>query len=243
MSARPHFAVVDQAVNTMMQVQEYINVGMLTTIDVTQDFVENDKENNEAQIKSLKNIMLDYIGMERDLKQFLEAVDHTKKQAVKDGDVAGLEHRVEERLRDLVKKNSDADLRQHEKFINLEEKIWECQHPDDNLLPQQTPMSSCDDDGDEDIQVTQQAVATKCPYTGQDMVHPVTNRHCGHNYDRDGINEYIKRRGKRAKCPVTGCANTVPIEAADLEDNKELKRYIEKMNRQSGKRQKRVLIS
>ena len=38
-----------------------------------------------------------------------------------------------------------------------------------------------------------------------------------------------------------GCANTVPIEMSDLEDNKELKRYIDKMNRHAGKRQKRML--
>ena len=37
------FAVVDQAINTLKKVNEYINAGMDTTIDVAQDLVENDK--------------------------------------------------------------------------------------------------------------------------------------------------------------------------------------------------------
>jgi len=37
------FPVVDQAINTLKKVNEYINAGMDTTIDVAQDLVENDK--------------------------------------------------------------------------------------------------------------------------------------------------------------------------------------------------------
>ena len=40
---------------------------------------------------------------------------------------------------------------------------------------------------------------TRCPYTQQEMKNPVTNKHCNHNYDRDGIMELIKTRGPRAK--------------------------------------------
>lgn len=42
-------------------------------------------------------------------------------------------------------------------------------------------------------------VNTRCPYTGKEMVHPVTNKHCKHNYDREGILQFIKSRGIRAK--------------------------------------------
>ena len=52
---------------------------------------------------------------------------------------------------------------------------------------------------DEDIAMTQQEIVTKCPYTGQEMVQPVRNKICNHNYDRNGIQELIKNRGRRAK--------------------------------------------
>ena len=42
------------------------------------------------------------------------------------------------------------------------------------------------------------------------------------------------------RCPVGGCPNEKPIELSDLEDNKELKRHIDRQNRQAGKRSKRT---
>ena len=66
----------------------------------------------------------------------------------------------------------------------------------DGLAEPSRPVGDGDDD---DVQVTQNAVVTRCPYTGQDMTHPVRNKHCGHNYDRDGIGQYVKCRGKRAR--------------------------------------------
>ena len=56
-----------------------------------------------------------------------------------------------------------------------------------------------DTEEDAEIVVTQQEVNTKCPYTGLEMQHPVRNKRCGHNYDRDGIKQFIKDRGARAK--------------------------------------------
>ena len=45
MSTKTHFGVVDQAMKSMKTVEEYINVGMETTLHVGMDFVENDKGN------------------------------------------------------------------------------------------------------------------------------------------------------------------------------------------------------
>ena len=45
MSSKTHFGVVDQAMKSMKTVEEYIKVGMETTLDVGMDFVENDKGN------------------------------------------------------------------------------------------------------------------------------------------------------------------------------------------------------
>ena len=47
---------------------------------------------------------------------------------------------------------------------------------------------------DEEVEMTQEIVNLKCPYTGLEMVNPVRNIHCNHNYERDGIQQYIKHR-------------------------------------------------
>lgn len=44
------------------------------------------------------------------------------------------------------------------------------------------------------IEVTQETVNFRCPYTGKEMVNPVRNIHCNHNYEKDGILHYIKHR-------------------------------------------------
>ena len=41
------------------------------------DFVENDKD-NVKQIDELRSVMTDYAKMERDLQQFMVAVDNVK---------------------------------------------------------------------------------------------------------------------------------------------------------------------
>ena len=65
--------------------------------------------------------------------------------------------------------------------------------------PTPTPAASTTQDPDIEVEMTQQAVVTKCPYTGKEMKNPVKNKHCQHSYDRDGINQFIKSRGSRAK--------------------------------------------
>jgi SUMO ligase MMS21 Smc5/6 complex component len=52
---------------------------------------------------------------------------------------------------------------------------------------------------DAEVEMTQENVNTKCPYTGMEMVNPVRNKNCGHNYDMEGIQQYIKQRKKKAK--------------------------------------------
>ena len=47
--------------------------------------------------------------------------------------------------------------------------------------------------------MTQSEVNTRCPYTGKDMVIPVTNKSCKHNYDKEGILFYIKTKKNKAR--------------------------------------------
>jgi SUMO ligase MMS21 Smc5/6 complex component len=87
---------------------------------------------------------------------------------------------------------------------------------------------------DDDIAMTQPKLSTKCPYTGQEMVNPVRNKYCKHNYELDGILALIGHRGDRARCPVSGCVNDRPLLRTDMEQNEELKRIIERKKLRAG---------
>lgn len=234
MSSKTHFGVVDQAMKSMKTVEEYIKVGMETTLDVGMDFVENDKD-NEKQIDELRSVMLDYVKMERDLQQFMVAVDNVKNAATQSKEALDLEKELDKQLLELKQTNNDAELVQHEKYVDLNEKIHEIQSPEGSLSGpvQPTPL-------DEDIAMTQTDVNTRCPYTGKDMIIPVKNKNCGHHYDKEGITHYIKIKGRKAKCPVGGCGNEKPIEQSDLVEDKVLKKFIDKKNRQAIRREKKI---
>lgn len=234
MASRTHFGVVDTAIKSMKTVEEYIDVGMETTIDVAMDFVENDKE-NERQTDEFKSIMLDYVRMKRDLRQFMEAVDLVKQEASHSRDKINMNEMLNQKLEEIKQTNGQEDLSQHEKYTELDEKIQEIRNPDSSPQPSTSQVLN----PDEDLVMTQQELNTRCPYTGQEMKNPVRNNVCGHTYDKEGILNHLKQRGQRAKCPVAGCGSTKVMEQADLVEDKELRKYIEKKNRQAGKRQKR----
>ncbi|KAK3087711.1 hypothetical protein FSP39_009508 [Pinctada imbricata] len=233
MSSGGHLGVVEQAIKSMITVKDYIHVGMETTRDLADDFVDCAK-GSEKQIEELKSIMLDYVNMERDLKQFLEAVEEVKDQASNTNENLNLESMLDNKLKSIVGSKNNPPSEEHPKYQDLIEKIWEIQNP--GAVPSSAPTQEMV--VDEDLAMTQSEQSTRCPYTGKDMVIPVRNRHCGHRYDKDGIMHYIKTKKSKAKCPVGGCGNTNPMVAADLVEDHELRRIIERKNKQANKRSK-----
>ena len=60
-----------------------------------------------------------------------------------------------------------------------------------------------------------------CPISQTRMVHPMLNTQCGHTYDRNAVNEHIRRcRSLTVKCPVAGCVGFV--NQANLRPNKKI---------------------
>ena len=51
----------------------------------------------------------------------------------------------------------------------------------------------------DDIVMTCEKISIKCPITQKVMKHPIKNKHCGHCYDREGIEELIRHRGEKAR--------------------------------------------
>jgi SUMO ligase MMS21 Smc5/6 complex component len=230
-------AQVDLSTNTLKKVEAYITAGMEMAIDTALDFVENKKDSSGDKVNEVSDTMLQYVKMETELKQFLEAVQYVRDQAKNMTDPSlNLVAMLDDKLSELQKDNDSSDLRKHEKYVELQQKIQEVANPDEE---QNMPGPSAPLDVDEDLAISQAETSTKCPYTGQEMKHPMRNKHCGHNYDRDGIKDLLHHRGNRAKCPVGGCPNDKPIEMSHLEENKELKRFIDRKVRLAGKRTKK----
>lgn len=71
-----YFNTVDNAVSKLQKIKELIDSGMGATLDVALDLEER-KEGCE-EVKELKDTMLQYAEMERDVGQWLKALDKTK---------------------------------------------------------------------------------------------------------------------------------------------------------------------
>jgi len=226
-------ARVDQAAHTMRKIEEYISAGMETAIDVGLDLADHKSEKGDEQLDQVRDIMLQYAGMEREYNQFLEAVKFVREQAVegqcKDGELEAL---LDAKLQELQKDNRDEDLNNHDKYKELEEKVYQTLHPEEGLPSTNQGMSVAEEDGD--VALTQQEVNTKCPYTAKEMVNPVQNKLCGHNYEKDAIITFINQKGPRARCPVGGCKNEQPLHEDQLVEDRELKQYIDLKKRKAG---------
>ncbi|XP_052778778.1 E3 SUMO-protein ligase NSE2-like [Mya arenaria] len=177
--------------------------------------------------KKFRNMTTKLIQFDNNIQNIKKAIEEVKNAELDDGEC--MEDVLHAKL--AVMKSNEPNFQQHEKLQQLNERIFRALHPGITithilklLSPKMTMLGTCEDD---DIEMTQE-INTKCPYTGMDMVHPVRNKLCGHNYEREGIMQYIKQRMNKAKCPLSGCGNEKPVEESDLVENKELKRYIEK---------------
>lgn len=227
------FGHVDQAVKGSNTVLEYIKVGMDIANDVALDFVESERNKEVAgkDVEEFRKIMVNFAKMEQEMKHLQESVEFVKQNASNMD--AKLEEMFDNKLKELKAKCNDSMLSQHEKVLDFQQKMWNSIHPGEPYSMEAMGFTS--PAVDDDIAMTQQAMHTRCPYTGMDMVNPVTNKHCGHNYDRDGILEYVSKRKNKARCPLGGCTNEKPIVMSDLVDNAALKKYIERMNRNTKK--------
>lgn len=89
---------------------------------------------------------------------------------------------------------------------------------------------------DEGVVMTGEKINIRCPITQQIMKYPMKNIHCNHCYDRQGIEDLIKHRGDKAKCPVTGCSNRISLCTKDVKHDDQLSFYIQqKLNQADSK--------
>lgn len=71
-----HFRAVDNAVEKVKKVKEYVDNGLGVTLDVALDLEEVCKE--DERVKELEDTMLQYVEMEREMDQWVKAVELAK---------------------------------------------------------------------------------------------------------------------------------------------------------------------
>lgn len=234
-SGRAHFDVVDSAVRGLSKVQTYIEHGMNDIIEVSLDLAENGAD--EGSLRELETVMKEYVHLNNDLHQYNQAVkavtQQMKQQDPKsDFDVDG---ELQCQLENIANGESQQNVENHAKMVELREKLWHLQHPGEEMGSQLVPVDAANNSDDDEPTMTQVEVSTRCPISQAEMADPVKNKICGHNYEKKAVAEIMRQR-RGAKCPVTGCHNKQSLAQKDLVENRELKSYIERRNRQAGKK-------
>lgn len=224
--------VVDQAVNTLHRGLPFVQNGMQHTLDTAVSLLECDAEETD-RVKSLKDMMLSFCSIQRDVKQIETAAKHVMTQAKSTRDPIDLEDMFEQKLAELQRVNTTDGLKENEKYVELLEHIQNAVESAGGADETEV-IGSREIQLDDDLAMTQTEVNTKCPVTMKEMIKPVRNKHCGHNYDYSGAKQLIRNR-QQARCPVAGCINDKPLKLCDLEENKELKRIIDRQHWKASK--------
>lgn len=218
-SGRQCLSVSSESLSVMAEAVAELEIALNCASKFTADVAKMYPDENCRQIESTKEVMESLCQTDHEVKQFLKALETVQTQYQNSDDV-NLLRAFEDTLEEIKTQSNGAHPRLHKKYTEMMELIQ------DSAVPGPSNLTSGHEVIDEDLIVTQAQASVKCPYTGQEMVNPVKNKHCGHSYDLDGILEFIKNKKKKARCPVSGCINEKPLDEGDLIENKELKRLI-----------------
>ncbi|KAJ7325650.1 E3 SUMO-protein ligase NSE2 [Desmophyllum pertusum] len=105
-----HFRAVDNAVEKVKKVKEYVENGLGVTLDVALDLEEVCKESE--RVRELEDTMLQYVGMEREMDQWVKAVDLAKTEFnrqynASSDNIPNIEEIFKQQLNSLEAGNSD----------------------------------------------------------------------------------------------------------------------------------------
>ncbi|XP_069076836.1 E3 SUMO-protein ligase NSE2 [Pleurodeles waltl] len=229
------FSSVDSSLSSLKNCQAYINTGMEIATNVALDLLET--ESDEGEVKNMENVMLDYAAMDRELNQFIQAVEDITNQVRREQleKIPDLKALVKDRFAELQSRNTDLDLQRNVRFKQFKEQLRETGKQ--LGLPEDPAEEQTIEQLDEDIAVTQSQVNFTCPVTQEEMKRPMRNKVCGHIYEEEAILNMIQNRhqkNKKARCPKVGCDNS-DMKETDLVLDTALKRAIENLHKQKGK--------
>jgi len=201
---------------------KYIKVGMDFTKTVTRRILDNlEGGEKDEHLEQMKGILLDYIKMENEYNTSKKVLAKLKKGLeVENSD---MNKDVEAEFREKLKEEMDSnnikaeDLKRDPKFLQLEQ-----------VIDGGNPI------GDDDLVMTQESETFQDPWTRKLITdEPITNKKCGHTYEKATVMRFIERNSKSKKplkCPVMGCANN-NIVKSDLYTDPEVKNKVARQNR------------
>merc|ERR1712059_161864 len=169
-----------------------------------------------------RSILMGYVKMENEYNTSKKVLGKLKKGLeVENADMnKDVEAEFREKLKDEMESNNitDDDLRRDPRFLQLEQ-----------VIAGGNPL------GDDDLVMTQETDQTYTdPWTRKLITdEPVTNKKCGHTYEKVTVMRFIERNNKSKKplkCPVMGCGNN-NITKADLFTDPEIKKKVARQNR------------
>ncbi|XP_021072675.1 E3 SUMO-protein ligase NSE2 isoform X2 [Mus pahari] len=224
------FSGVESALSSLKNFQSCISSGMDTVSSVALDLVETQTEVSSEY--SMDKAMVEFAKMDRELSHYVKAVqstiNHVKEERPEK--VPDLKLLVEKKFLALQDKNSDANFKENEKFVQFKQQLRE-------LKKQYGIHADRENEGtegvDEDMIVTQSQTNFICPITQLEMKKPVKNKMCGHTYEEEAIVRMIESKHKRKKkacCPKIGCSHT-DMRMSDLIPDEALRRAIESHNK------------
>uniref|UniRef100_A0A8C6S172 E3 SUMO-protein ligase NSE2 n=1 Tax=Nannospalax galili TaxID=1026970 RepID=A0A8C6S172_NANGA len=212
------FSGVESALSSLKSFQSCISSGMDTVFSVALDLVETQTEVSSEH--RLDKAMIEFAKMDCKLNHYVKAVqstiNHVKEERPEK--IPDLKLLAEKFLA-LQDKNSDADFKDNEKFMQFKQQLKE--------LKQYGMHADRETDGtegvDEDMIVTRaKPISSK----------PVKSKVCGHTYEKEAIVRMIKSKHKQkaACCPKIGCSHT-DRRMTDLIPDEALRRALESHNK------------
>ncbi|XP_028406066.1 E3 SUMO-protein ligase NSE2-like [Dendronephthya gigantea] len=222
---------VDNAVGKLSRMQEYLDVGYSTTLEIALDIEEcNESGKTTAEIEQLKDITLEYVKMEKELKQWLQAAETTKTafqeehRNAKAGNVPSIEEIFMNKLNETEENSMNESIQEHPNIKEFVKQVWNVHHSGQPLPTDQNATI------DSDIMIAQASEESViCPLTQKQMVEPVRSKKCHHSFEKAAILHHIRVRQNRVRCPVGGCAHYVT--EADIEPNSSLAFRIKRLQR------------
>ncbi|XP_041649810.1 E3 SUMO-protein ligase NSE2 isoform X1 [Cheilinus undulatus] len=226
-------SAVHGTLSSLKACQADIGTGMDIVTDVAMDLAETHSEAGNRGVADLEAMILECAKLDREINFFVDVVQQVTTEATTQQPEAmfSLAAKVKEQFQARTAQLSDAELQNHQKVVAFKDSIKNSANQA-NTEPEEDM-----EELDEDIAVTQSQVNFICPLTQVEMVKPVKNKTCNHNYEEEAIRGLIKNKRiqkKKCRCPVVGCGNS-DVKESDLVPDQLLRRQIQSQKRQSNR--------
>ena len=203
---------------------KYINVGMEFTNKVTKKILENlDEDEQSEQLEIMKTVMKDYIKMEHEYNVSKKVLSKLKKGLEVEN--ADMDRDIDADYRSELVKEMENDTLTEER-LNSDQRLKQLE----NIILGSGGHNTTDDD----LIMTESTQTFIDPWTRKPITDdPVTNRKCGHTYERATVMKFLEKYSKvkkKLKCPIVGCTND-NITKSDLYTDQKIKRIIQAQNR------------